>query len=41
MLRSSIIYTGKGALWGIVVLLAGIPLLFFKGSHPLEQERKE
>ena len=41
MLHSSIIYTGKGALWGIVVLLAGIPLLFFKGSHSVEPGRKE
>jgi basic amino acid/polyamine antiporter, APA family len=33
MLRASIIYTGKGALWGIVVLLAGIPMLFLKDIH--------
>jgi basic amino acid/polyamine antiporter, APA family len=29
MLYSSLVYTGKGALLGVGVLLAGLPLLFF------------
>jgi basic amino acid/polyamine antiporter, APA family len=40
MLRASILYTGKGALWGIVVLLAGIPLLFIKGSRSMEPDER-
>lgn len=35
MLHSSIAYTGKGALLGVAVLVAGIPLLLFKGA-PVE-----
>ncbi|MFC1694193.1 APC family permease [Candidatus Latescibacterota bacterium] len=31
MLRSSLVYTGKGALLGVCVLLAGIPLLLLRG----------
>lgn len=33
MLQSSIAYTGKGAIVGIIVLLAGLPLLLMKKSH--------
>ena len=29
MLRSSVIYTGVGAFFGLAVLLAGLPVLFF------------
>ena len=33
MLQSSIAYTGKGSLFGVCVLLAGVPLVFLKGSR--------
>jgi len=33
MLQSSLAYTGKGALFGLIVLLAGIPILLVKGSY--------
>lgn len=34
MLYSSLAYTGYGALVGVAVLAAGLPLLFFGGSRP-------
>ncbi len=33
MLQSSIAYSGRGSFFGVVVLLAGIPLLFLKGMR--------
>lgn len=49
MLHSSLVYTGKGALLGVGVLLAGIPFLLFhllrdrppKQEDPVEEQRME
>jgi len=41
MLQSSIAYTGKGALVGLTVLVAGVPLLFFRNGIGKATSSKE
>jgi len=38
MLHSSLVYTGIGALIGVLILLAGIPFLFFHKQKPIKTE---
>jgi amino acid transporter len=41
MFQSSIAYTGKGALLGLGVLIAGLPLLLLRGSDPCKTENPQ